>query len=121
MTQEQYKFLNRFKDNFKTAAFNGYSRNISRPDRRRLRQIYEELSGKKHEGNIYCSECLVDMLIILKEYYDKGVIKTEDNGEEEIRKVKNLRKVQRSCKKSLTNTIKKGIARDFLTQLKALV
>lgn len=71
MTADEYNYLKRFENNFKTAEESGYSRNISREGRRKLKAIAEKETGKPYEGNIYCSTCLVSLLLTVKKYYDK--------------------------------------------------
>lgn len=75
MNREQYDYLTQFESNFKTAVESGYSRNIPRHKRRKLVVLYEELTGTKHSGNIYCSPCLVDLLKAIKPHFDKYAAK----------------------------------------------
>lgn len=73
MTQEQYDFLTKYKSNMETSVESGYSRNIRNPERKRIKEIYIELSGDNAVGNVYCMECLPDLLRKIKPYYDAGV------------------------------------------------
>ncbi|MCD8030462.1 MAG: hypothetical protein LUF85_06495 [Bacteroides sp.] len=71
MTKEEYNFLSKFTSNFKTVEESGYSRNIGRKDRKKLKAIYEKEQGEKYLKNIFCSACLAELLSLLKPHYNK--------------------------------------------------
>lgn len=71
MTEKEYNYLKRFEPNFKTAEESGYTRNISRLHRKTIKAIAEKETGKEFSKNIYCNECLVDLLLTVKKHYDK--------------------------------------------------
>lgn len=73
MTNEDYIFLGEYSDHMRTASVRGWARNIGKRDRAKIRSIVENETGHKMTSNIYCSSCLVDLLLAVKPLYDSYI------------------------------------------------
>ena len=61
-TEEQFKTLAPFEDNFRTALEGNWSRRISIPDQRRIKATYEAATDTRVPYNVGCASCVVRIL-----------------------------------------------------------
>lgn len=80
MTNEQFETLERYEENMETAVVANYSRNISKKNRKGLKEIFNALFPKERITNINCSGCLVDVLKKLAEAFKKEKAKRARKG-----------------------------------------
>lgn len=83
MTKEEHEYLKQFEQNFDTAENSGYTRNISRKKRQRIKAILEKESGKKWINNIFCSSCLIELLKAIIPFYKKYKERLNNKKEKE--------------------------------------
>lgn len=86
--EKYYEELKRFENNFGTAIRSNYTRNIVVKDRRRLNEIYNDLTGTDKRLPVTCRNCLLMMLQYLgKAYFEYKSREPEEEKEEEAKEV----------------------------------
>lgn len=61
-TDEQFAEISKYEDNFRTAMEGNWSRNITLPELKRLRSIYEEAAKTRFPLNVACGTCRLRLL-----------------------------------------------------------
>lgn len=70
-TKEELDALSAYEQNFRTAVYQNYARNIGRQAQEEIRKTYEDALGKPYSPNGSCSHCLFNMLkLVGKKYFE---------------------------------------------------
>lgn len=70
-TKEELDALSKYEQNFKTAVYQNYARNLTRQAQEEIRKTYEDALGKPYSPNGTCSHCLFNMLkLVGKKYFE---------------------------------------------------
>lgn len=88
MKKENFEFLLQLDDHFYTVEKAGYSRAVSKMDRKELKRIIEEETGKPSDAKTHCSSCLVSMFTTLLPLYKAEKEKLNNKSQTNERKKK---------------------------------
>lgn len=68
-TDEQFKELSEFEDNFVTAIHASYTRYIPKAKLERIAAIYEDVRGVRRTVDYCCSQCVIRLLSTVGNMY----------------------------------------------------
>ena len=106
MTKAELKYLSEFEQNFKTAIYSNYTRNIVKSKLEKMLEIYVKETGRDYNLCTHCSSSILSFLKLIGKVYFDAVQEGLETKLEDSEIQKPVAKMENKIKKTKSINVK---------------